>query len=155
MPSAIKAMSNHWDRLNLIAARCLNVRSWLRYHEGMVWLGSWGMLHFERRHEPLAARYVFFFRVFRNFVVAGLLISMIAGFGTWGFSFFEGHTFIDSLHNAVRIICGLDPVKTAANEWGKWFEIAFHLLSSFVVVVATAIFLMPVLHRVLHRFHIE
>jgi len=114
-----------------------------------------GMFHFERRHEPLAAGYVFLFRVVRNFAIAGLLICMMAALGTWGFSFFEGYTFLDSLHNAIRIICGLDPMKTADNDWGKWFEIAFHLLSNFVVVIATAIFLVPVLHRILHRFHVE
>lgn len=113
------------------------------------------MLHFERRHEPLALRYVFFFRVLRNFVIAALLISMAAGFGTLGFLIFEDQTFVDSLHNAIRIICGLDPTKATADDWGKWFEIVFYLLSNFVVVIATGIFLVPVLHRVLHRFHVE
>lgn len=112
------------------------------------------MFHFEHRHEPLAAQHIFLFRVLRNFVVSSLMILVMAGLGTWGFYFFEDQPFDQGLHNAAKIISGLDPARPAEDELGKWFEIVFHLLSSLVVVVATGIFLLPILHRVLHRFHV-
>jgi len=83
------------------------------------------------------------------------MIFAVAAFGTWGFVYFEGQTFVESLHSAVRIICGLDPVKSATDDWGKWFEIGFYLLSNLVVVIATGLFLLPILHRVLHHFHVN
>lgn len=113
------------------------------------------MFHFERKGERLAPQHVFLFRVLRNFAAAGVVILLLVAVGTWGFYRFEGHSFLDSLHDAVRTICGLDPTNTPKSIWGKWFEIVFHLLSSLVVVVATSIFLVPIAHRILHRFHVE
>ena len=113
------------------------------------------MFHFERHHEKLAPRYIFFFRLIRNFTAASLVIGSTLALGAYGFMFFEQLSLIDSIHNSTRIVAGMEPAHSASDDVGKWFEIVYHMIARFIVVIATALFLAPMLHRMLHRFHIK
>ncbi len=113
------------------------------------------MFHFERHHQELAPRTIFLWRLVRNFVAALLVITSTLAAGTYGFVLLEQLSLIDAIHNSTRIIAGMEPSKAATNDVGKWFEIVYHLVARFIVVIATALFLAPLLHRIMHRFHIK
>jgi hypothetical protein len=46
----------------------------------------------------------------------------------------------------------LDPIRTTA---GKWFASFYALYSGMVILVAAGVMGAPVLHRILHHFHLE
>lgn len=62
---------------------------------------------------------------------------------------------VDAFVNAAMILSGMGPVDQLKTEGGKLFAGAYALFSGLFVVIAAGFVLAPVLHRVLHSFHIE
>ena len=109
----------------------------------------------ETRHQPLLSRPEFARRLARSFAAASALIgaSLLAGMA--GYHWLEGMGWTDAYANAAMILSGmgpLDPPKTAA---GKIFAGTYALYSGLALLVAAAVLLTPVFHRVLHSFHLE
>jgi len=81
--------------------------------------------------------------------VTALLVGMI------GYHYLEGMAWIDAYANAAMILSGmgpLDPPKTAS---GKLFAGTYALYSGLAVILAAGILFTPVVHRMLHKFHLE
>lgn len=81
--------------------------------------------------------------------VIGLAIGMV------GYASTEGMSATDAFVNAAMILSGMGPVGELKTEAGKLFAGAYALFSGLFVVIATGFVLAPVLHRVLHSFHVE
>ena len=113
------------------------------------------MFGYERRHQPLASPEVFRARLLRSgtFGVVTVAISLAAGMA--GYSFFEGLGALDSFVNAAMILSGMGPLHNPLTVAGKLFAGIYALYSGFAVLVIAAIAFAPVVHRVLHRFHLE
>jgi hypothetical protein len=113
------------------------------------------MIHFENRHEQLASPEVFRKRLVRSgsfgffMVVASLFVGMS------GYSYFEHLGFVDAFQNAAMILSGMGPVDSPHSTGGKIFAGFYALYSGFAVLVIAAIMFAPVVHRIMHRFHIE
>ena len=72
-----------------------------------------------------------------------------------GYASFEGMGWIDAFANASMILSGMGPLSPLQTAGGKVFAGAYALFSGLVLVVATSVVLAPVLHRMLHQFHVE
>jgi hypothetical protein len=110
---------------------------------------------FEGRHEPLLSPEAFARRVFWNAVLAGGFLGLCLGIGVVGYHALAGLGWLDSLVNASMILGGMgpvDPVRTAA---GKWFESAYAIFSGVAFLTSVGVLVAPVVHRFLHRFHLE
>lgn len=113
------------------------------------------MLHFERRHERLIPIRRFALRMGRAMLlwlaltVVGLAIGMI------GYAASEGMSAVDAFVNAAMILSGMGPVAELKTTGGKLFAGVYAIFSGLFVVIATGFVLAPILHRVLHSFHIE
>lgn len=81
--------------------------------------------------------------------IIGLCIGMI------GYAKTEGMSATDAFVNAAMILSGMGPVGELKTEAGKVFAGTYALFSGLFVVIATGFVLAPVLHRVLHSFHVE
>jgi hypothetical protein len=81
--------------------------------------------------------------------VIGLCIGMI------GYAATEGMSATDAFVNAAMILSGMGPVGELKTQAGKLFAGTYALFSGLFVVIATGFVLAPVLHRVLHSFHVE
>ena len=67
-----------------------------------------------------------------------------------------GHlSWLDSFVNASMILTGMGPVDHMETAAAKIFSGVYALFSGVVFLSAAAVILTPVLHRFLHRFHIE
>jgi hypothetical protein len=110
---------------------------------------------FEHFSDPLPPRVIFLWRFARNFLggVAIILGSLLCGM--LGYRYFEAMTWTDSYLNATMILSGMGPIGTPQTESGKVFAGTYALYSGFVVIVASGIVFAPVLHRMLHRFHLS
>lgn len=87
-------------------------------------------------------------------VVIGLLAFSLA-IGMAGYVGFERLTWFDAFLNTAMLLGGMGPVNPPQTEAGKLFAGLFALYAGLVFIVAAALVLAPLLHRLLHRFHWE
>lgn len=109
---------------------------------------------FEHYSEPLLSRVKFVLRLTRNFLTALLIIAGSLFAGMIGYRHFDPMSWTDAYLNASMILSGMGPVGTPSTEGGKIFAGTYALYSGFVVVLTAGIVLAPVVHRMLHRFHL-
>lgn len=113
------------------------------------------MLQFERRHERLIPVRLFVRRISRA-VLLWLALTMAGlGIGMIGYAASEGMSGVDAFVNAAMILSGMGPVTELKTTGGKLFAGFYAIFSGLFVVIATGFVLAPILHRVLHSFHIE
>jgi hypothetical protein len=91
----------------------------------------------------------------RSFVAASVLIGVSLAGGMLGYRYLEGMEWIDAFANASMILSGMGPLSPLQTWGGKLFAGCYALYSGLTLIVATGIILAPVVHRVLHRFHLE
>ena len=83
------------------------------------------------------------------------MLAISLGCGIVGYAFTERMSVIDAFLNAAMLLGGMGPVNAPVTFAGKLFAGAFALYAGLVFIVCAAIVLTPVLHRVLHLFHVE
>ena len=113
------------------------------------------MIKFERKQEPLAPRRNFVLRLAASVAIGIAFISVSLFIGMAGYHFFEHMPWLDAFVNASMILSGMGPLASPQTEAGKLFAGLYALYSGFAVLIGAAIIFAPVLHRALHRFHIE
>jgi hypothetical protein len=113
------------------------------------------LLYFETKHQPLASGQVFARRLVSNFGAASLLIAVSLLGGMAGYHFLEGMAWLDAFVNAAMILSGMGPVGNLTTAGGKLFAGFYALYSGLALILATGLILAPLLHRIMHRFHLE
>lgn len=112
-------------------------------------------LAFERKHEPLASGSEFNRRVMRVTGVTFAVLVVWLAVGIWGYRELGHMTLIDALYNASMIMGGMGPVDALPSDAAKLFASLYAILSGVLLLAAVGVMLSPVLHRILHRFHVE
>ena len=112
-------------------------------------------LRFERRSDPLAPRSVFVKRLLASLSIALCLIALALSIGTAGYHVLGRFNLIDSLLEASMILGGMGPVNELSNNAVKIFASAYALFSGLMFVAVMGIVLAPVVHRILHKFHVD
>ena len=69
--------------------------------------------------------------------------------------FFAGMNFTDALLNASMILGGMGPVDTLHTTSAKLFASFYALFSGVVFITSAGVLLAPLVHRIIHRFHLE
>lgn len=110
---------------------------------------------FEPKHLPLLPRRLFLRRFARNFLVGLALIAVSLAAGMLGYEYFEGMNSVDAFVNAAMILSGMGPIGELKTKGGKIFAGCYALYSGLALITVAAITLSPVIHRFLHRFHLE
>jgi hypothetical protein len=114
-----------------------------------------GPLGFEAKHHPVLSRRQFARRMLRSLGLAFVMIAVSLLAGICGYHFLEDLPWIDSFLNASMILGGMGPVDPMKTSTGKIFAGCYALYSGLVVIATAGVLLMPVLHRLLHKFHAE
>ena len=114
-----------------------------------------GLFRYESRDKPVLPRRAFARRLARNFGVASVLVAVSLAGGMVGYHFLEGMDWLDAFANAAMILSGMGPLEPLRTAPGKLFAGLYALYSGLAVIVATGILIAPVVHRMLHRFHVE
>lgn len=113
------------------------------------------LTRFEHRRQKLIPLRRFALRMGRAMLlwlaltVVGLAIGMV------GYAASEQMSVVDAFVNAAMILSGMGPVTELKTTGGKLFAGFYAIFSGLFVVIATGFVLAPVLHRVLHSFHVE
>src|SRR5436309_6146459 len=113
-----------------------------------------GWLGYERHHDQLAPRSVFFKRVAVSFLIGFGMIGFALAIGIIGYHTLAGFGWIDSLLEASMILGGMGPVNPLANDAAKIFASLYALFSGLVFIGVMGIVLAPIVHRMLHKFHL-
>jgi hypothetical protein len=67
----------------------------------------------------------------------------------------EGREWSDAFLNSAMLLGGMGPVDRLETTAGKWLAGLYALFAGIVFLVLAGVMLAPVLHHVLHRFHME
>jgi hypothetical protein len=110
---------------------------------------------YERRNQRLASPQVFRRRLVTSGSVGLALVAISLAIGIAGYMGFEKLTLVDAFLNASMILSGMGPLHNPATTGGKIFAGLYALYSGLAVLAIAAIVFAPVIHRILHRFHIE
>jgi hypothetical protein len=110
---------------------------------------------FEHHRQPLLQRAAFIRRVLVNGAAAlGIVLGSLV-IGMLGYHFFEGLGWLDAFVNAAMLLGGMGPVTELHTTAGKLFAGVYALYSGLIFLVVAGVLFAPVIHRFLHRFHLE
>ncbi|HEY1038438.1 MAG TPA: hypothetical protein VGF30_03490 [Bacteroidia bacterium] len=84
-----------------------------------------------------------------GFLFLSLLIGVI------GYMYYFQLGWIDALLNASMILTGMGPVNMATTSSAKLFASFYAIYSGVAFLTSVAVLLGPVVHRFLHRFHLD
>lgn len=114
------------------------------------------LYHFEPKAHPLASRRIFYLRQARNMLWSFGLIIVWLIIGMAGYMGLAGMPPIDAFLNASMILSGMGPVGGEAMPvCGKIFAGLYAIFSGIFVFGIAGLALLPVFHRMLHRFHLQ
>jgi hypothetical protein len=109
----------------------------------------------ERKHERLLPTRQFAKRIAGFAGAAILLIVLALGIGIAGYHWIAGFSLIDALLNAAMILGGMGPVGELQGVAAKLFASAYALFSGLVFIAVAGMLFTPILHRILHLFHVD
>ena len=110
---------------------------------------------------PMPSRMAFFGKLLRSISIASLAIGGSLFIGMLGYHRFGALSWRDSFYYAAMILSGEgpppDPTGLTAGRIGELHLFAgfYALFSGVTFITLVGLLLAPVLHRFLHRFHLE
>ena len=110
---------------------------------------------YEHKSEPVASRKVFLKRLYRNAIVAFVILSICLLMGVVGYRYTGQLSWIDSLHNASMILSGMGPVAEIKSNSGKIFSSFYALFSGVAFITNIGMLIAPIVHRFFHILHAE
>ena len=109
----------------------------------------------EHKNQKVVSRTAFIKRIIVYIGFALLLILISLGIGISGYHWIAGLKWIDSLLNASMILGGMGPVDALTGVNAKIFASLYALFSGLVFIGIMGIILTPVVHRMIHTFHVD
>jgi len=82
-----------------------------------------------------------------------IVIALLIGIA--GYHYIAGFNWIDSLLEASMILGGMGPIKELPNDTAKIFASIYALFSGLIFIGVMGIVLSPVVHRIMHKFHVD
>lgn len=110
---------------------------------------------YEKRRQNVLPRHNFIHRMARHGVIALIIILISLGIGVLGYRALEDMPWIDALLNASMILGGMGPIGELHTVGGKLFASFYALFSGVVFLISMGVMAAPILHRFLHKFHID
>ncbi len=112
-------------------------------------------MSFEHHRQPLASRDHFARRLlkFAGYSAAFLAVSLLVGMA--GYHWIGDLGWVDALLNASMILTGMGPVSPMPSDAAKIFASAYAVFSGVAFLTTFSILIAPILHRILHRLHLN
>jgi hypothetical protein len=110
---------------------------------------------FEGRREKLAPFSVFLKRLAASGAISVGIIFVVLLIGIIGYHWLGELDWVDSILEASMILGGMGPVNPLKTTNVKLFAAAYALFSGLVFIAVMGTLLTPVVHRMMHKFHVE
>ncbi len=94
-------------------------------------------------------------RIVKAFLLGVSIFIISISIGIFGYHYIAGLGWIDAFLNASMILGGMGPVAELTTNFAKIFAGCYALFSGVAFISSMAIFLTPVIHWFLHKFHIN
>jgi len=105
--------------------------------------------------KPLLPRKIFLQRIIRSLGLGAGVITVSLFIGMLGYHGLEKMSWVDAFVNAAMILSGMGPVSTLQTNAGKIFAGCYALFSGIALISIIGIIFAPVVHRFLHKYHLE
>lgn len=112
-------------------------------------------IFFENTSKPLLDARSFYQRQLKFVLYAFCFLAIFLGIGMAGYHFIGDLRWVSAYHNATMILSGMGEIDKMPNDSAKLFSGTYALLSGVVFLVTIAVMLSPIVHRFLHRMHLE
>lgn len=89
-----------------------------------------------------------------NFAIGAGLILLSLFVGMLAYHYFEDLNWLDSFGHAAMILGGMGPYSEPKSEGGKLFEGFYALYSGLLLIGVTGLILAPIIHHVMHLYHL-
>ncbi|MFO0943936.1 MAG: hypothetical protein U0930_24635 [Pirellulales bacterium] len=109
---------------------------------------------YESKNEPLLSNSSFAKRVAIHIGMTIILLVFSLALGISGYVLTEGMSVLDAFLNSAMLLGGMGPVDNLKTTSGKLFAGFYALYAGLLFVICAGLVLSPVLHRVLHYFHV-
>jgi intracellular septation protein A len=103
----------------------------------------------------LASRSIFLSRFRRAAAYAFALVAVTLAVGMIGYRALEHLSWLDAFHQSALLLSGMGPVIDKKSDAGKLFDGVYALFCGVILLASTGLMFAPVIHRLLHRFHLE
>jgi hypothetical protein len=110
---------------------------------------------YESKKQPLLPHQKFVRRLTSHLGAACALLLASLGLGMIGYVNLEHLSLVDAFLNAAMLLGGMGPVNAPQTEAGKIFAGFYALYAGLVFIVTAALVFTPMLHRLLHKFHLD
>jgi hypothetical protein len=110
---------------------------------------------FEHKADKLLPRREYLHRLARSVAVGLGLIAVSLAVGMVGYHTIAGLAWIDAFLDSAMILGGMGPVSTLQGNAAKLFAGCYALYCGIALLSTAGIILAPVVHRSLHKFHLE
>jgi hypothetical protein len=110
---------------------------------------------FEHRSQPLLPRLAFFWRLAGSVALGAAIVAISLFVGMLGYHELEGLAWLDAFLNAAMLLGGMGPLEQPQTPGGKLFAGLYALYCGLAVIVIVGITFAPIVHRFLHKFHLE
>lgn len=97
----------------------------------------------------------YFNAVLKSALFAIVILVFSMGIGTWGYCYYYDLNLVDGMLNASMILTGMGPIDAAPSDSAKLFATFYALYSGVAFLTSVAVLFGPILHRFLHRFHLD
>ena len=110
---------------------------------------------FEHKSKPLLDVRSFYQRQLKFMLYAFAFLGIFLGIGMIGYHIVADLDWVSSYHNATMILSGMGEIDSMPNNMAKLFSGTYALVSGVIFLVTIAVMLSPIVHRFLHRMHVE
>jgi len=110
---------------------------------------------YEHRKDRLLPRREFVLRLGWSVAAGGVLIAFSLSIGMLGYHFLGGLAWIDAFLDASMILSGMGPMSPLTSPAAKVFAGCYAIYCGIALIATTGVILAPVIHRSLHKFHLE
>lgn len=110
---------------------------------------------FEHRKQALIPQREFIRRLGWSVAAGIVLILFSLSIGMAGYHFLGGLPWIDAFLEASMILSGMGPVSPINSEAAKLFAGCYAIYCGIALIATTGVIIAPVVHRGLHKFHLE
>jgi hypothetical protein len=110
---------------------------------------------FEHRRQPILPKRKFYARLGRSLGWGLSLISISLVIGMVGYHGLGHLAWVDAFLNASMILSGMGPVDALHEGGAKLFAGFYAIYSGIALISTAALIFAPIIHRLMHRFHVE
>jgi hypothetical protein len=110
---------------------------------------------FEHKSHRVASKQVYSQRLMLSGTLGFVTIAVALAIGMAGYMGFESMGIIDAFENASMILSGMGPVTQLQTDGGKIFAGFYALFSGLLLIAVAGLIFAPVVHRMLHKFHVD